>query len=297
MAYGERRGTKSPGEYGFADYFGFSIAGSLGIVTAMLVDLRQSADTSALFVINRWVADLSTLFGFGELPLYAVVLLMMAIGAASIFYFQPISMQGAFAQGFGVLAALMTIAPSNFGTPLDAPMESLPPTAMTMPTERGAVLTSFIGSSTGAEISRHTGGISGQARLMPASYTVMQGENGYDITIEINFPDGLRREFDAMVRSGNMRGRLHNKETNKTYDLFKNGGADIKRTPNKLTIRSSVPGMAATTELYARVETAGYAITTEKFEARQGANPVWVINMTPSGTPLFIQRFGKSYWF
>ncbi|MGV6800520.1 MAG: hypothetical protein ACWA5L_01200 [bacterium] len=307
MAYGERKGIKMPGEFRLADYFGFSIAGSLGIVTAMLVDMRQSADASALFVINKWVSELGGIFGFGELPLYAVVLLMMVIGAASVLYFQPVSMQGAFAQGFGVLAALMTIAPSDFGAPLDAPIDDLDilpaPTAQIHP-QAGAQLTAFVGMSNGLQIGEYIDyGVyhPNEARIETiasvAQRPAQANSNAYDLTIQINFPEGLKADFESLVRNGNLRGRLHNKSTGKTYNLFRNGGAYVTPDGNSITIRTSLPGKEDSTDLYARVEAAGYAITIEQFEAKKGRNPTWQINMTPSNTPLFVQRFGKSYWF
>lgn len=282
MAYGDRRGVKNPGEFKFADYLGFGLAGSLGIVAAMLVDLRQSAESSALFVINRWVADVGMLLGLGQLPLYAVVLIMMAIGAASVFYFQPVSLQGAFAQGFGVLAALMTVAPADIGAPLDAPMDQLPaPQAMAPATVHNATYVAANNTNLRQE----------------ASFLQERNSERYDVVIEINFPNGLSRDFDRMVRTGLLRGRLHNKDTGRTYNLFRNGGANMTHTNRKVTIRTSLPGDADTADLYARIEADKYAITVEQFTADAGDNPTWVINMTPSNTPLFIQRLGQSFWF
>ncbi len=315
MAYGDRKVNKLPSEFGFSDYFGLSFAGALGIVIAMLVDLQQSADASALFVINRWMGYLGSVFGFGELPLYAVLLIMMAIGALSIFYFQPVSFQAAFAQGFGVLAALMTIAPSDLGGALNAPMEeSLPPPAAEARLDAGFMREAAWGSGLGGfalqqglQHAVYGAGPRAAHRQQPliqsALYTNVsyqddkEGYHAYNITIVVELPDGLPRDLDSMIRSGTIRGRLFNEETGKSYNIFRNGGAVIEETGNSITIRSSLPGMEQETTLWARIEVNRYAIAVESFEAVKGDNPVWTIAMTPSRTPLFLQRLRNSYWF
>ena len=302
MAYGELRGRKAPGEFNFADYFGFASAGSVGIIAAILVDLQQSADASALFVMNKWISNFSGLLGFGELPLYVVVLILMALGAASIIYFQPVTMQSAFIQGFSVLAALMTLAPADLGGSLEAPMEmddELPPPAEAslQPQIRNAA---YMGSLGGAGV---RGGIQpavyqkAVAQVETVSLQRDGAAQGYNLTLVITFPNGLREDASTMIRRGTLRGRVYNSATEKSYNMFRSSGAEAKMTGNRLTIRTSLDGTDDTTKVYARVEAAGYAITIEEFEASIGRNPNWEINMTPSNTPLFLQRLGKSYWF
>ncbi len=314
MAYGDRRVNKLPSDFGISDYFGLSFAGALGIVTAMLVDLQQSADASALFVINRWMGYLGAIFGFGELPLYSVLLIMMGIGALSIFYFQPVSFQAAFAQGFGVLAALMTIAPADLGGALNAPMEG---EILPAPTVEEARLDHYGNQSNVYEMVREAswvGSISGsmaqnglqqavyrqpeKTQLVTAAYQSNSGNtNSYNIRIVIDLPNGLPRNIDAMIRSGTLRGRLFNETSGKTYNLFRNGGARIEADDNSITIETSLPGNGDTVTLWARVECSRYQIAVESFEAVRGDNATWEISMTPSKTPLFLQRLGNSYWF
>lgn len=113
MPYGVKRGYKAPGEFGVMDIAGLALSGSAGIVAALVTDYQQSAETSALFTLNRWAVSLGSMVGMSEIPLLAVVLGLVGVGAASVFYFQPITRQGAFAQGFGLLAVLMTAIPSD----------------------------------------------------------------------------------------------------------------------------------------------------------------------------------------
>ncbi|MGE4035436.1 MAG: hypothetical protein AB7F91_14725, partial [Parvularculaceae bacterium] len=104
MAYGAKRGIKSPGEFGIMDIAGMGLAGAAGIVAALVTDYQQKGEASSLYTINQWAATLGEILGLGQVPLWMVVLGLIAAGGLSIFYFQPITRQGAFAQGFGLLA-------------------------------------------------------------------------------------------------------------------------------------------------------------------------------------------------
>jgi len=119
MPYGVRRGFKSPGEFGLMDMLSLGSAGAAGIVAALVTDYQQSAEGAALYTLNRWAVSLGSLVGFPEIPLFTVIIAIIALGAGSIFYFQPITRQGAFAQGFGLLAVIMTAIPDDFASGIE----------------------------------------------------------------------------------------------------------------------------------------------------------------------------------
>ena len=276
MAYGDRNMRKEPGAFGFVDIAGMGLAASFGIVAAIVFDLTQHDESSALFVINKWVARVTEMVGVGSIPLYGVVLLLMGLGAASILYFQPVTLRGAFAQGFGALAALTTIAPSDLGTALPGADEDLPPPAFEAP----------------AEVT--------PARYVPvsaATNATLVAKEGYRIRIKVTFPDGLKEDIEAMIRKGTLRGRLWNEASNVRYNIFRSGGGELEYENGDLYVTTLLPGTEPTATLWARIEADGYAIQVENYMARQGANPVWTINMRPSGRPLFLQRMTESYRF
>jgi len=126
MAYGAKRGIRTPGEYGFMDIAGLGLAGSAGIIAALVTDYQQKGEASSLYTINQWAATLGEIFGFGQVPLWMVAVGLIAVGAMSIFYFQPITRQGAFAQGFGLLAVIMTAAPADLASGLQPTGSMLP---------------------------------------------------------------------------------------------------------------------------------------------------------------------------
>ena len=114
MSYGDKRGFKAPGEYKAGDMMGLILASAAGIIAALVTDFQQQGEMSALFTLNQWAVALGGMLGFTDIPLWMVVVGLTAIGAGSVFYFQPITRQGAFAQGFGLLAVLVTAVPGDF---------------------------------------------------------------------------------------------------------------------------------------------------------------------------------------
>ena len=306
MAYGIPKYGQKAANFGLKDYAGLGIAGSFGIISAIMADMRQADDASALFVINKWVASGTQLLGVDyNLPLYGVVLGLMGVGAASVFYFQPVTMRGAYAQGFGILAALMTLMPSDLGVPLDAPdgyndLEELPDVHTRLDGQANTDLVYAGGSSLGMGFTD---------MLQPAVYQPAQAQpkqsqraaatTGYTVELVIKFPNGLKREMNTMMRAGTLRGRLHNPATKKTYNIFRSSGAvmHVHDGNSEIHISTTVPGSKENTVLWVRLEAADYAIAVESFEAELGDNGAWAVDMKPSKVPLFVQRFGKSYWF
>lgn len=283
MPYGVKQGFKTPGNFTTTDLLGLALSGSAGIIAALVTDYQQSGEASALFTINQWVVQLGSLLGFTDIPLWMVVVGMTLVGAGSIFYFQPITRQGAFAQGFGLLAVLMTAVPADLAGGIEGMNDSLP--GLEPATTREA--------SAGERIYQ-------AAYAQNAQITQVQNQRGpskYDVHMTINFSDGLPADVDTMIRRGTLRGRLHNEETNETWNLFRSAGGTVRRQGNSLVIHAGVPARSSDARLWTRVEAEGYAIQVESYQARMGDTVEWTIDMTPSNVPLFVQRLGKSYWF
>ncbi|MEO0613830.1 MAG: hypothetical protein AAFY83_11005, partial [Pseudomonadota bacterium] len=95
MPYGLKRGLKTPGEFAMGDIMGLALSGAAGIVAALITDYQQQAEASALYTLNHWSVSLGSLIGYTEIPLWWVIAGLVSVGASSIFYFQPITRQGA----------------------------------------------------------------------------------------------------------------------------------------------------------------------------------------------------------
>jgi hypothetical protein len=283
MAYGVKHGVKSPGNFTLVDMAGLALAGSAGIIAALVTDYQQSGESSALFTINQWAVALGGFLGFTAIPLWMVVVGMTAVGAASVFYFQPITKQGAFAQGFGLLAVLMTAIPSDLAGGIEGLGGSLP----------GLEPASAREASVDGRIYR-------ASYTADARYTPVQDDRGaakYDLYLTIKFPDGLPDEVDTMIRKGSLRGRLHNEDTKESWNLFRTSGGTVRREGDSLVIRAGVPARSQKARLWVRVEAQGYEIQITSYEAATGGTVNWTVNMAPSNTPLFVQRMNKSFWF
>lgn len=292
MPYGVKRGYKAPGEYGVSDLLGLSLAGAAGIIAAVVTDYQQKGEASALYTINQWVVTASRILGFGDVPLWVVVVGLIAVGAGSIFYFQPITRQGAFAQGFGLLAVLMTAVPADLAGGLQAiqhegELLDLEPAAI----EREAAYRP--GDARGGIVPAAYR--LGEARLFLAQHT--RSDNRYDVHLEVRFPNGLPDDINALIRRGALRGRLHNEDTGQTYNLFRSVGGMVQREGDSLVIHAGVPARSQQARLWVRIECENYAIEVQSAQARLGYQLDWTITMQPSSTPLAIQRLGKSYWF
>jgi len=282
--YGVKRGFKSPGEFGVGDIAGLGLAGAAGIIAALVTDYQQQGEASALFTINQWIVQLGSLLGFTEIPLWMVVIGMTVLGAGSIFYFQPITRQGAFAQGFGLLAVIMTATPADLAGGIESINDNLP----------GLQPASVREASMGAQLinASYTPGAASLYQIQTSGEAAK-----YDVHLTINFPDGIPSDIDTLIRTGAIRGRLHNEDTKETWNLFRSAGGTIQRQGDSLLIHAGVPARSETAQLWVRIECTGYVIEEQSATATLGERLDWSIDLDTSNMPLFFQRLRKSYWF
>ena len=292
MAYGVKRGMRAPGDFTAIDVAGLAGAGALGIVSALFTDFQQKGEASALFTINHWLAGAGSRIGFDRPALWTVVAGLVALGAGSIFYFQPITRQGAFAHGFGLLAVIMTAVPPDLAGGLyglDAP--ALTRVGIVDDDAKTKIAGSRLEAGDALEAAEVV------AVAQRGDGPQVDGAPAYNVRLRIDAPDGLPRDLAAAIKSGALRGRLHNAVTGDTYNLFRNAGGALERVGDSIFISAGVPAEADTAELWVRIELNGYAIEEQSATARLGRELDWRIVLRPSSTPMFIQRMQKSYWF
>lgn len=299
MAYGVKRGVKAPGEFSGADVAGLALASAAGIVSALVTDYNQKGEASAIYTINQWAVQLSRAFSLGDIPLWAVVLAIIGFGAASVFYFQPITRQGAFAQGFGLLAVVMTAVPADLAGGLEAiaTREPLGPPPAATGTPADSTAPSAPGGPGGVVRANFSPAVAAAPEALPD--IDMQNRQGafYDVAITVTFPNGLPDDVESMIRRGTLRGRLHNQQTGETFNLFRTAGGTVQQSGNALIIYAGVPASTATATLWVRIEAERYKIEVRSTQASLGKRLDWRIQMEPSTTPLVIQRLSNSYWF
>ncbi|MEO0878930.1 MAG: hypothetical protein AAFY22_04375 [Pseudomonadota bacterium] len=287
MPYGVKRGIRTPGEYGISDLFGLGLAGAAGIIAAVITDYRSQGEASAIYTINEWTVAVSTMLGLGDIPLYVVVLGLITIGAGSVFYFQPLTRQGAFAQGFGLLAVMMTAIPGDLAgalQPMEASLEELAP-----PPSSASKTANPAGPTQAAFTD-------GQVRATKTA-SVKQEAARYEVTLMIEFEGGIPGDVADLIRRGKLRGRLHNADTDRTFNLFRNGGAVIRQKGETLIVRAGVPARSDEATLWIRIECEGHKIEQQSNTARLRTPLEWTVTLEQSSTPMFLQRLGQSYWF
>lgn len=296
MAYGVKRGVKAPGEFGFSDIAGLALAGSAGIISALVTDYQQKGEISALYTLNRWADSFASVFGFGFVPLWGVVVGLITLGAGSVFYFQPITRQGAFAQGFGLLAVLMTTIPADLASGLEATFDDLQGFEQSANTSINGVEASL--SNFNKPLIKNNIQLATYEQNEVRSVEIQSRRvSRYQVQITIVFPDGVPKNIQQMIRDGTVRGRLHNAETGATYNLFRSGGGDLDIRGDTLVLSAGVPARSDETTLWVRIECDKYKIEEQSATAKLGEALNWKIDLEKSSTPMIIQRLQKSFWF
>ena len=289
MAYGDKRGFKAPGEFRMGDMAGLILAAAAGIVAALVTDFQQQGEMSALFTLNRWAIAAGNMIGFTDIPLWMVVAGLTVIGAGSVFYFQPVTRQGAFAQGFGLLAVLVTAAPANFAPGIEPINDNL--AAVEPAASQDASMPPRLSAASLAP-SVFMAAQEGTARVRSN-----QSAGKYELHLTVTFANGMPDDVAAMIRRGTIRGRLHNEESNQSWSLFRSTGGSIIRQGDKLLIKAGVPAQFESARLWVRIEAPGYKIEEQSAAVAISETLNWNIDLKPSNTPLMVQRLRKSYWF
>lgn len=331
MAYGVKRGMKNPGEFGVSDIAGLGLSAAAGIVAALITDYRQSAEASALYTLNEWSVALGSILGFSQIPLWWVIAAVVGVGAGSIFFLQPITRQGAFAQGFGLLAVIMTAIPTDLASGLeditsDANLPGLGvPSSDAFPDDIEASLSSEFGmpvnfdraeskatfdgigdklanitssqSSPSTVLSSGSDPAIASVSAVPVAIQTSGRAAQYAVRLYIKFENGLDGDVNALIRRGLLRGKLHNDETGQTFNLFRNAGGDLVQRGDTLIITAGVPARTSEARLWVRIECAGHKIEEQSAIAKLGQPLQWHVTVEESSTPLWMQRLGKVYRF
>lgn len=285
MAYGERRGFRNPGEYRAADIVGLAASSAVGLSAALSTDYFQKGQASALFQISEWAVAAGRMAGLGDLPLWTVAMSLVGLGATSVLYFQPLTRLGAFARGFGLVAALMAATPMQLASGLPSAVKSARGLAPAVYVDVAPANPEIVVESRGA----------GAAQTFAVQNVTPDAR--FSLALDIVFPGGAPADFNEQSRTGRIRGRLHAEATGETFDLFRGGDAEIAIDGETVKIVAGVPTNTAKTILWVRVEVEGYAIEIQSAEVSLARPLAWTITMRPSRIPIALQRLGKSYWF
>lgn len=271
MAYGDRRSIRNPGEFRAGDIAGLAAASGFGLVGALSADYFLKGQASAFVTLSELAVAVGRAAGLGDLPLWSVALALVLIGAVSVLLFQPVTRLGAFARGFGLLAAIMAATPTD----IPSGLASIDRHADSAPSELAGSAASKPGSSAAS----------------------VDAAEQFVVLVRIVFPGGAPQNFEELARTGRLRGRLHNEATGATFDLFRTAGASLSGDGAAIEIRAGVPTDTERANLWVRIEAEGYGIELQSAEASLARPLEWTIELRKSSVPLNLQRFGKSIWF
>ena len=271
-----------------------SLTGGAGILAAVLTDLQHRGDNSALFVVARTLAGAAALIGLASMPLYAVILLLMGVGAAVVLYFRPRGLRPAFLTGFGSLAALMTMVPGYSGEAIGSPEAVDAPLPLI---EEGDLTAAapWLGDARVAVAGfAPVGGDAPPPALKP---TPAPASRGYTLRVRMTFPEGVPEPIALRIKEGHLKTRLYDPVRRIAYNLFLSAGGPVIRDGDTLQIETTIPAETPDGTLMLRVEADGYEIVVSEFAVSTTENPAWEVTMTPTTEPLILQRLKHTYAF
>jgi hypothetical protein len=265
-----------------------ALAGTLGILVALLVDYIQKGDNSALLFGTRLIntAALAN-FQIQSVPPFVYALALMAAGFALVYIFEPSNKRNAFYAGAGVLGVLATMAPvaqqAAQYTPIDPSlMQELQSTPQ--PTQ-------------GSWNFAPGGHVMHAAFQRPAplgSNTLRVADGDMRILVIIRFPS------DQGTNLPRVSAWLHDGITNKKIALTSGQVGQMPGGPI-LVFRTGIatgPPLGNTAaKLAVRVEAPGYQIASQNKIVRTGARQPVRINVAlrRSNVPLAVQRLRYPY--
>ena len=281
-----------------SNWLRLSAIGSAGILAALVTDLQNRGDNSALFVVSRSLVGLAALVGILSVPLWWTIGVLMAAGAGVVLYFKPSGLRPAFLQGFGTLAAVMTLVPGYGEEMLGARVDAGLVEEGTPVIERGdadeVAETETVPALPMAAASFVP--ISTQAAT-PAVEALVPAEATYEIAVRLTFPEGPPEPVAGAIRDRTLKARLYNANTGKAYNLFLSATEPIVRDGNRLLVKTKIPSLGDEGVLRLRIEAAGYEIRESEAQVSGGPNAVWDVWMSPTSEPLLLQRLKHTYAF
>ena len=271
-----------------------ALTGAVGILAAVVMDLKHRGDDSALFVVARGLVGAAAMIGITTLPLYVTIGALMAVGAAVVLYFRPRGLRPAFMTGFGSLAALTTMVPGYSGEAIGSP-EAAGAEAPVPVIEEGE-LTAAAPWANEARIAV-AGFAAAEPDAPPPALKPAPARRGYTLRVRMTFPDGVPEPIALRIKEGRLKTRLYDPARRKAYNLFLSAGGPVIRDGDTLQVETTIPADTPVGTLMLRVEADGYEIDVSEFRVSTAKNPAWEVTMTPTDEPLILQRLKHTYAF
>ena len=295
-------------EWSFKSAVAKGIAGSIGILAALVIDYIQKGDNSALLFATKLVntAALSR-FHMEAVPPWIYLVIVLIAGFAMVYIFEPTNKRNAFYAGAGVLGFLATFSPiaqqtlqipnaaelpsldsllqatqaAPDGTPLPAaePAASTPAPTAPSPAPAGGKGFGDVGTS-----------------MQPQAFNGKPGEMvvAQAATVPVNIVVILPSGASGTVPE--VRVTLHEDATGRTQSFGGSGRVAKMGAQVAVLYQTNVFAGNGNVTVRVRVEAEGYAITEKTFTITPGTRTARIdVPLTASSTPLGVQRLNYPY--
>lgn len=275
---------------GFRKTISKAMAAALGLSAALIADLVQKSDASAMIAVSRMVnSNLNMSF-----PLYYWILAVLLLGMITVFLYEPMSKRNAFYAGAGVLAFIMAWIPVQDTMPL-------------IPSTGSGIFGFAPASGDGKDFNdllRES-----HNKAPPVQYILNEGspqERVYGapgnaavaliptaVRIVINIP------MDTNQPMPELNGQLFDAVSEQTYRFSDDGHveetADGYRVSYQATLSTPRVNAAPQAHVFCRVESKGYKIVNMETVSQVGETMVLEATMVASRMPNLLQRLGQAY--
>ncbi|HXZ67807.1 MAG TPA: hypothetical protein VEH07_04385 [Alphaproteobacteria bacterium] len=290
-------------QWSFRDAIAKGIAGSIGILAALVIDYLQKGDSSSLLFATKLVNQAALArFNVSAVPAWIYLVIVLIAGFAMVYIFEPTNKRNAFYAGAGVLGFLATFSPIAQQT-LQIPsaeelpsLDSLLQATQTVPDGTLAPATtaplapaSPAPAPAGKGFAEEGAAIQPQAFDRSNSEMVVAQAQTIPVNIIIVLPAGAKGSLAGI------RVMLHEDATGQTKSL--DGSGRFAKMGDRLVIFYQTTVMAAgSTSVKVRVEAEGYTITEKPFTITPDMRVARIeLPLTPSSTPLAVQRLNYPY--
>lgn len=267
---------------GIARTVGIGLSAAIGGLAAVLVDLFQKQDASAVYELTTVVNSLASILqpsGHLSVPVVGVGLALMVFSILLAFISEARTRSAAFYSGASVITVLMTLVPYDAPLPTPSGTTVSSETAMGVETwSDGFIPAAYAGSGYGTF---------GDARVWFA-----QSGNEVPVTIIVNVPTDNAQAAKTTRITGLLHDALTGRKWQLGYAVPAGGGVNGVVTYRfDLQIEAGQPKSGLVADLNCRIEADGYRVATVSQSVARVGEPVTLeVNLEPSRVPQAIQK-------
>lgn len=294
--------------WSFQNAIAKGIAGTIGILAALVIDYIQKGDNSALLYATKLINQAALArFHISAVPPYIYVIVALIAGFAMVYIFEPTNKRNAFYAGAGVLGFLATFSPiaqQTLQIPSAADLPSLDSLIQAVQSAPGETAAPAPSTPTPAAPAPGDGGHAfndtGIITATPVAFRPAgEGQSGIVLAAARNVPVNIVIALPPSVTGSSFQVKVWLRESASDRTQSLGGSPRFARMGNRVVAlyqTSITTAASGSTAVEVRVEAEGCAIYENNFTIGADA-PVarFDIALAPSDTPLVTQRLTHPY--